>query len=266
MKKTMLIILTFALSISLTFTMALAGNGAPSGPHYNLNIIGVSKDKAALMKDDGVTGQYGHTIFVNLDGTSKIWLTEGEDFQVLDKNGTDADGAEFMLPVADTGVISARAARSSDCTLYNSDGTVDEDGLPDLNDYYVCGSGETVYSVFARALGKRGTIGIDATVMLCGTDELGKEICSTDNMLSLDSYARPGKFTNVTANLLYLYNVTIDGVLYKRIPLFSDALQDYFWEYDNYGLKLLQLRFYWCSTLVPVDWPGTIDDSACFVK
>lgn len=268
MKKTMLIILTFALSTSLTFAMAFAGNGAPSGPHYNLNIIGVSKDKTALMKDDGLTGQYGHAIFVPLDGKTQIWLKEGPDFQVLDKNGTDADGAKFQLPAADTGVISDTPGTLDECTLYNSDGTVDEDedGVPDAGDYYVCGSGETVYSVFARALGKRGTIGIDAKVMLCGYDEVGTEICGIDNMLTLDSHARPGKFSNVTANLLYLYNVTINGVFYKRIPLFSDALQDYFWSYDNYGLKLLQLRFYWCSTLVPADWLGQIDDSACFAN
>ncbi len=30
--------------------------------------------------------------------------------------------------------------------------------------------------------------------------------------------------------------------------------------------ELLQLRFYHCTTLVPVDWPGEIVDSACFAK
>jgi len=63
----------------------------------------------------------------------------------------------------------------------------------------------------------------------------------------------PRQFTNVTANLLYLYNVTIDGILQTH-PAVLDALQEYFWNYDNNGLKLLQLRFYWCSTIVPVNW------------
>lgn len=255
MKKTMLIVFAVALAIPLTFVMAFGGNGAPNGPHYNLNIIGVPKAKTALMKDPNVTGQYGNAIFVLLDGTSRIWLIEGEDFQVLDKNGTDLNGARFQLPAADTGVISDTPGQLDECTLYND---------PIAGDYYVCGTGVTRYSVFARALGKRGTEGIDAAVMLCGIDEVGNEICSFDNVLELDSHARPGKFTNVTANLLYLYNVTVDGKFYKRIPLFSDVLRDYFWEYGNDGLKLLQLRFYWCSTIVPVDWPGEIDDSACF--
>jgi hypothetical protein len=29
-----------------------------------------------------------------------------------------------------------------------------------------------------------------------------------------------------------------------RTPLFDSSLQNYFWSYDNNGLKLLQLRFY----------------------
>src|SRR5207247_9232553 len=60
------------------------GNGAPSGGHYSLNIIGVPKNKTASM-----TGDKGHRIFVPLAGTTKIMLIEGPDFGVLDANGTD---------------------------------------------------------------------------------------------------------------------------------------------------------------------------------
>ena len=249
-----------ALVLALVFAAsAHAGNGAPSGAHYNLNIICVPKGKTADM-----TGTQGHTIFVSCEGTSKINLIEG-DFGVLDRNGTDGL-ASFRLPATDTGLISARTGANDQCTLYNADGTVDIDGIVEAGtgDYYVCGSGTSVYSVFARALGNpRGT----AVMMLCGlADDGTTEVCSTTNQLTLDASGRPAKFANVTANLLYLYNVTIDGVFYKRIPLFSDVLQDYFWSYTNNGLKLLQLRFYHCDTIVPADWPGEIDDSACFAK
>jgi hypothetical protein len=237
--------LALALALSTSATHAQTGNGAPSGEHYNLNIICVPKGKTANM-----TGTQGHTIFVPCGDTSKINLIEGADFEVLDRNGTDGS-ASFQLPPADTGVITDQPGVKDECTL-NADGS------------YTCGTGISVYSVFARALGNpRGT----AVMMLCGlADDGTTEVCSTTNQLTLDASGRPAKFENVTANLLYLYNVTIDGVLYKRIPLFSDVLQDYFWSYDNNGLKLLQLRFYHCTTLVPADWPGTIDDSACFVK
>ena len=250
--------LALALALSTSTTQAQTGNGAPSGEHYNLNIICVPNGKKADM-----TNTQGHTIFDSCSGTSKINLIEGADFEVLDRNGTDGS-ASFQLPPADTGVITDQPGVKDECTLYNADGTVDPDGIPDAGDYYVCGTGISVYSVFARALGNpRGT----AVMMLCGLAEDGiTEVCGTTNQLTLDASGRPAKFENVTANLLYLYNVTIDGVLYKRIPLFSDVLQDYFWSYDNNGLKLLQLRFYHCTTLVPPDWPGAIDDSACFAK
>src|SRR5262245_8543592 len=74
---------------------ALSGNGAPSGAHYNLNIIGVDNPKTADMTDTS-----GKTIFVSLQGKSTIFLCESgvdtrcEDpgFYVVDRNATDSDG------------------------------------------------------------------------------------------------------------------------------------------------------------------------------
>jgi hypothetical protein len=61
---------------------------APSGPHYNLNIIGVEKGKRAPL-----TGSERHTIFVALnsrgDVSSKIYLVPGDDFRVCDGNAFD---------------------------------------------------------------------------------------------------------------------------------------------------------------------------------
>ena len=68
---------------------------APSGAHFNLNLIGVPQDKSAEM-----TGNQGHRIFVKLFGNTKIMLAEGESFEVLDANGTDGR-AEFKLPNPD---------------------------------------------------------------------------------------------------------------------------------------------------------------------
>jgi len=226
MKKTLLTVLAVALAIPLTFVMAFGQNGAPSGPHYNLNIIGVAKDKTALMKDNNLTGQYGHAIFVNLDGSSKILLAQGEDFQVLDKNGTDGDGAKFQLPAPDP----------------------DNDGI-------------TQYSVFARALGNPGG---KATVTTCATDPVDSELVCSVISLSLNASTRPAKFTNVSKYLLYVYaDYNADGTV-ERVPLFGSALQDFYWQYDNNGLKLTQLRFYQCSTTVPGDPSGAISDSGCF--
>jgi hypothetical protein len=70
------------------------GNNAPSGAHYNLNILGSTE------KNPDMTGNNGHRIFVKLQGNTKIYLTEGP-YKVLDANGTDNDGATFQLPAAD---------------------------------------------------------------------------------------------------------------------------------------------------------------------
>jgi hypothetical protein len=184
------------------------GNGAPSGAHYNLNLIGVDKAKTASM-----TGSDGHTIFAPLYGNAKIYLQEGPSFQVLDANGTDANGATFQMP--------------------NPDPT---------------GSGTTVYSVYARALGKPGGSG---TLTSCFVDSTtGDTYCSTEQTVLV---ANSGKnsFSNVSKELLTVcLDTNGDGTCDTRVPLFSDTTDQYLWSYDNNGLRLAQLRFYPTATNV----------------
>jgi len=138
-------------------------------------------------------------------------LKEGDTFDVLDANGTDKDGASFQLP--------------------NPDPT---------------NSGTTSYSVWSRALGKPGG---DSTTTTCFTDTTGTW-CSFYHMILVRSTGQ-SKFTDVSKDLLYVYADTDgDGTL-ERYPLFSDEMASYFWEYDNNGLKLAQLRFYEVSSTVP---------------
>jgi hypothetical protein len=143
-----------------------------------------------------------------MSGTSKINLSEG-DFVVLDANGTDGTAA-FELPNPD----------------------------PD-------GDGVTSYSVFARALGTPGGSSITTT---CATDPTtGDTVCSDQSMVLIRDKGG-SKFTNVSKTLLYVYaDLDGDGTV-EKVPLFSDQLQDYFWNYDNNGLKLAQIRFYQVAT------------------
>lgn len=189
------------------------GNGAPSGPHYNLNFIGVPKDKTASMD-----GNNGHRIFVKLYGNTKIYLGEGDDFAVLDANGTDGNGARFQLPNPDPDNV-----------------------------------GVTVYSVYARALGKPGGSGtITPCAMSAGEDGIlgtddDVEVCSMTALVLERGKGKSG-FQNVSKYLLYV-NVDLDGDgQTERYNLFNDDLEDYLWDYDNRGLKLVQLRFYPEST------------------
>ena len=206
MKKALLFLLVFA--VVAVPAIAQTGNSAPNGSHYNLNIIGVPKDKTADM-----TNTQGHSIFVPLVGNAKILLTEGVDFQVLNRNGT-VEPAAFQLPNPD----------------------------PD-------GDGTTVYSVYARALGKPDRT---ASMTTCAVDPVTLEDVCSVAVLTLTRTKGQQKFENVSKELLYIYaDINADGVL-ERVGLFSDELQDYFWSYDNNGLKLVQLRFYEVPTTVPL--------------
>jgi len=207
---------------------ATTGNGAPSGAHYTLNIIGVSKDKSPSF-----TGGNGHRIFVDLGRTgeatnTRINLIEG-DFAVLDANGTDGVAA-FQLPNPD----------------------------PDLD-------GTTSYSVYVRALGKPGGKATmqscyeDATGTWCAVDFIG----GVEPITIQRTKGGVAKFVNVSKDLLFVdFCVTwaagSDGVLgtaddvctnVDQIPLFSNKDLSYYWSYDNEGLKLAQLRFYEVPTV-----------------
>jgi hypothetical protein len=175
-----------------------AGSGVPAGQHYNLNIIGVPKEKAGINQDAG------HVIYVPLESNAKIRLYEGTDFAVIDKNATDGQGS-FQLPNPDPSNV-----------------------------------GTTTYSIWARALGKPGG---QSTTATCAVDELGEEYCSVYATVQVKPKGKQS-FTDISRELLYVFvDLDSDGRV-ERYPIFDEALQDYFWSYDNQGLKLLQLRFY----------------------
>jgi len=159
-----------------------------------------------------MTGGDAHRIFVPLVGNCKISLSMGA-FQVLDGNCTDGPSS-FQLPNPDP----------------DNDGT-------------------TTYSVWARALGKPGG---SSTQTTCATDvATGELYCSVYASVQVRSKGK-SSFTDVSRELLYVYaDLNGDGTN-ERYNLFNDALKDYYWNYDNNGLKLLQLRFYEVpSTVTP---------------
>ena len=208
MKK--LLCASLVISVILGMGLVIAGekgNGAPSGSHYNLNIIGMSKAKNV---DPEPGTSKGRRIFVMLGGkeedqvkSTRILLTEG-DFAVIDYDGTDGE-ATFQLPNPDP----------------------ENDGI-------------TTYSVYVRGLGKPGG---KAKITPGIVDEDGTEWYSVETV-TVERKKGQSKFVNVSRELLYVY-VDMDGVGgVERYPLFSNELWDFFWQYNNNGLKLCQLRFY----------------------
>lgn len=215
--------LYFSLAFVLTLALAIparsqTGNGAPSGAHFELGIIGVSNPKTQPL-----TGGNRHTIFVGL-GTSKqgstgvttnIYLTQGP-FAVCDGNGFLPATDCFGNPVAGAG-----------------NGAVFQLPCDVLTD--TCSGGTSQpYTIWARALGQPGG---NAAVTTCGTTDLGAVICSTEKALLVRGHGQQ-TFKDVTSEL-----TTIDTTL-GTISLFATGFENFFWSYDNNGLRLAQVRFY----------------------
>ena len=205
--------LAAAVAVGMTATAAAAqkastGNGAPSGSHFNLNIIGVAHGKNPNMAKGG-----GDVIFVGLGTssdavTTKILLSQAADseFTVIDKNGTDGE-ASFALPAPGT------------------------------------------YTVWARAL---GTPGGQSKIATCATfidptTLTSTILCSTDNEVFVRGKGK-SSFRDVTSALTTISLVPGSAAELAcgtpTVSLFATCLQDFLWQYDNNGLRLLQVRFY----------------------
>ena len=86
--KSMMILGVVAAVVMSTVVLA----GPPmNGPHYNLNIIGAPKDKSGNFDNPD-----RHTIMVDLNGHTNIYMQQGDDFAVIDGDGTDGD-CRFQL-------------------------------------------------------------------------------------------------------------------------------------------------------------------------
>lgn len=189
---------------------AQVGKGL-SGPHYNLNIIGVPKGKTANMDNTD-----GHTIFVPLDGKAKIYYVAGDEFVVTDRNGTDADGATVEVPSSpgDTSVCynvyawalgkpHGNAVVEADCII--------EDLIGDCSDALLLDNFEVT-----RDPGKPKRHDISDIFRASGCIDLNASgVCDSGDL----------SFTNV-----WIFNLT--------------QLQSYFWDYTNDKLRLMQVRFY----------------------
>jgi hypothetical protein len=211
----------FCLVLALSLASALpayaqVGKGL-SGPHFNLNIIGVPKDKLV----PSMTDSNRHTIFVPLQSGDdisrkiKIYYVPGDRFQVLDGNATDDNQATIMVPGIDYG--------------------------------------DLCYDVYAIALGKPGGNAIVSAN--CTIDDLIGECTDALLMGSFTVDRMKGKPKRENISNIFRATGCIDvddsGICDSGDTWFANVwifnlpeLLEYFWDYDNNGLKLMQIRFY----------------------
>jgi len=180
-----------------------------------------------------------------LDKVNKILLTPNTEgiFQVLDANATDRDGAEFTMPddVGTAYKVYARAlgkpAGKSAITLCANETMESVDGdYPDDVETW-CSINQ---AVMERTKGPPKAEDV--------TDELFTMTILVDFADIADGgkdYALAGCFvaTGLTSVGSDLETQVFD------VPIFHSCFEDYFWNYDNNGLKLLQLRFYEVPTV-----------------
>jgi hypothetical protein len=215
------------------------GNGAPSGKHYTLNILGKDWDKGdyATIWDETdenfnpvIKNDNGHRIFVKLgsDGNMKktrILLECGLDFDVIDADGTDGK-AVFQLPLPETIVDEITGEVTS-----------------------------SAYTVWIRVLGPpRGQADMYSGFYdpLDGSTWVSLEVIeirqnqatASDPDNTVVNRKSPPKFVDVTKELTTIY-VDMDGdTIPERYNLFHNSAYQYFWDFDNQGIKHVQLRFY----------------------
>jgi hypothetical protein len=214
--------LSFYLAVILAIVFAVpafaqVGKGL-SGPHYNLNFIGVPKDKTVPF----MTDSNRHTIFVPLQSGGdvsrqvKIYYVAGDEFRVLDGNATNDNTATIEVPSIIGGDIcydvyavalgkpNGNAVVNAECTIDDLLGSCTADALL-----------QNTFSV-TRTKGKPHRENISDVFRASGCiDVNGSTFCDAGDL----------QFTNV-----WIFNL--------------DQLLEYFWDFDNNGLRLMQTRFY----------------------
>jgi hypothetical protein len=277
MKRILITSLAIVMVVGLGTALANPEGTPDANRIFKFNVVGVDNPKNDMEQGSG------SVIFVNLNEPSKISLVCSDDpavraeypgleagsFDILNKNATDSDvdeptsGAVIALPD------------------------------PNLDPYIVGQKGDadtwSAYSLYIRSLGRPGGW---ATITTCAdlVDSTFGGLLPGDLVRILNrtgyfgGYAsveqvtrsiteRPqGKsiFTNVTAELLTIvFKVEVEVQIgtdpdtgepitevrtyYIRVPIFDDMLENEYWEYDNNGLKLLQVWIYDNSTDVSAD-------------
>ena len=191
------------------------GNNFPSGPHYELGIIGRPNDYTG----NGTNNSNRHNIFIPLDtegyveGKVKLHMQQSADgFLVVDGDATGDGVARFQL-------------------------------------------GPGYYAVFARALGKPGgnikfdayfTAWLDQTTL---SDAIWLGNVDLTRGMNKDGQWVGKKPQTVEISKLFYYTgcipYTAGEVCYTNEWVFDViGFEDYWWHIANNGLKRLEVRFY----------------------
>ena len=230
---TVILLIAFVLPAYAAFHGGIPDNGK----HWQVNIIGVPKNKKVDMDNSN-----RRTLFVPLDKNGnaapvKINYTSvcqsssltTNEFAVLDGNGTDGE-ATIQVP----------------CELID----MDQGGSDFLS-----------YNVYAVALGKPGKYAIvEAHCTWKESYDVIPDDCDESLLMGSFTVGRSkgkgskDKVTNITNIFRSSGCLDVGGVagvcdsgdiVFNNVWIFNlPMLESYYWDYDTNGLKLMQVRFY----------------------
>ncbi len=241
MKKFIVITLAVVLVLTLVVGSGLAlakpnGNGPKpgtdfNGSHYNLNLIGKNK----VMPGD-YDNPDRHTMFIpldtsefdinlktpnNLDETTlpgiKINITQGEEWAMIDGNATDGEGSFQMAPGKYDVYIAVKAKS------------------PKYPDAY------TDITGWVEAYDNVGTLWYYLNVGSVTVSKGKNKWTDASTLLWVSDSEDP--FGIVGANDVWVFDYM------NMLDTWTDGGYDfsdlaYFWQVDNHGNKLIQVRFY----------------------
>ncbi len=206
-------------------TSAFATKWQVHGKHYGLNILGVAKGKE-------VGDSKGHTMFVKLNGHTKIIMTQAEDgeFLVVDRNGTDGT-AEFNIAPGYYNVYAIARGRPGGKAKLEASGEF-QDAL----------DGSVVFLL--------GTVNLTR-------DKKSPQSLNINELLYVDVTLCTAIFDPTPGSPNSGDEVCIETTTYTDTWVFDiDELLAYWWDYYNGedpdgnpvdGIKQLQVRFYPCT-------------------
>ncbi len=184
----------------------LTKGDSPKTNHYSLNLVGVPDDKFEAFYDDERSEE---SIYVGLRGNSRVMLrkaSQDEGFGIIEANGLE-DVAIFQLPTLS----------------------------------------ETEYQLFVRPLGIPRAESQPHDVDPSTNEDIasmGTIIIVKGNGADRDTDIGSKLMTvNVAAEDINRDDV-IDELDITTYKIFDEVLEGYLWEYNDEGLKVSQLRFY----------------------
>ena len=229
-----------------------AGNGAPSGPHYNVNLIGVPKAELSNFLGGKGDTSNGSTIFMPLV-TSKV-PRNFDGATCTTPDGTQTDFVDEAGPTFSTQEPDGKVRIYFDP---NTDGTfaiTDRDAVDGEARISIpidpADGNRVLVDLWVRVLGKPGGCAEISGYAL--EEDIGGT--TTDlwwyaGSILVSRTGGKSSFVNAT-DIFEVDYCPVDPTTLQcggptvSLSVFNDIFSEYFWEVNNYKTRLIQMRFY----------------------